>query len=75
VCNLGENEGRQGNVSPGIDDVVEFIEYIGCPFLRIFGLGNMGIAGKEDLSLNSGEGFGDNGDRRRLLVFACDGRK
>jgi hypothetical protein len=55
--------------------VVKSIEHIGCPFHLIFGLGNMGIAGKEDLSLNSREGFGDNGDRCRFLVFAHDSRK
>jgi hypothetical protein len=36
---------------------------------------DMGIAGKEDLSLNVREGFGENGDGRRLLVFARDGCK
>jgi hypothetical protein len=55
--------------------VVEFGERIGCPFCFIYFFGNTGIAGKEDLSLNAREGFGDNGDRRRFLIFACDSRK
>jgi hypothetical protein len=55
--------------------VVESVECIGCPFHLIFSLGDMGIAGKEDLSLNSREGFGDNGDRHRFLVFARDSCK
>jgi hypothetical protein len=35
----------------------------------------MGIAGKEDLSLNTREGFGENSDGRRLPVFARDSCK
>jgi hypothetical protein len=41
----------------------------------MFGIGDGGIAGKEDLSLNAREGFGENGDGHRLLVFACDSCK
>jgi hypothetical protein len=41
----------------------------------MFGIGDFGIAGKEDLSLNPREGFGENGDGCRLLVFARDGCK
>jgi putative lipase involved disintegration of autophagic bodies len=41
----------------------------------MFGIGNSGIAGKEDLSLNAREGFGENGDGCRLLVFAYDSCK
>jgi hypothetical protein len=35
----------------------------------------VGIAGKEDLSLDAGEGLGDNGDWCRFLVFAHDSHK
>jgi hypothetical protein len=55
--------------------VVESLECKGCPFHLLFGSTDMGIAGKEDLSLNAREGFGENGDGRRLLVFARDGSK
>jgi hypothetical protein len=55
--------------------VVELLECKGCPFPLLFGSTNTGIAGKEDLSLNSREGLGENGDGRRFLVFARDGRK
>jgi hypothetical protein len=55
--------------------VVESLECKGCPFRLVFGIADTGIAGKEDLSLNAREGFGQNGDGRRLLVFARDGCK
>jgi hypothetical protein len=55
--------------------VVEAFQCVGCPFLFVFGFGDLGIAGEEDLPLNSREGFGDNGDRRRFLIFVCDSRK
>jgi hypothetical protein len=55
--------------------VVESLECKGCPLRLLFGSTNTGIAGKEDLSLNVREGFRENGDRHRPLVFACDGCK
>jgi hypothetical protein len=55
--------------------VVETLECEGCPFGFLFGSTDTLIAGKEDLSLNAREGLRENGDRCRLLVFACDGCK
>jgi hypothetical protein len=75
VHDPGENEGGQGDVCSGIDDVVEFVDRIGCPFHLLFGGTNALHAGKEDLSLNSRESLGDNGDRHKFLVVACDHRK
>jgi hypothetical protein len=51
------------------------LECKGCPFHLLFGSTDTGIAGKEDLSLNAREGFGENGDGCRLLVFARDSCK
>jgi hypothetical protein len=65
----------QGDIRSGIDDVVKYLKYIGYLFHLSFSIGNSVIAGKEDLSLNVREGFGENGDRHRLLVFACDSCK
>jgi hypothetical protein len=75
VRDPGENEGWQGDVRSGIDDVVEFLECEGCPFRFLFGGTDTLIAGNEDLSLNAREGLGEDGDRRRFLVFERDGRK
>jgi hypothetical protein len=75
VGDPGENEGWQGDVRPGINDVVEACECIGCPFCFSFGSIDVGLAGKEDLSLDAREGLGDDGDRCRFLVLAHDGRK
>jgi hypothetical protein len=75
VGDPGENEGWQGNIRPGINDVVEACKYIGCPFRFSFGSIYVGVAGKEDLSLDVREGLGDDGDRCRFLVFARDGCK
>jgi hypothetical protein len=75
VHDPGKNEWWQGNVSPGIDDVVEFVECIGYPFRFLFGDTNTLIAGNEDLSLKVREGFGEDGDRHRFLIFARDSRK
>jgi hypothetical protein len=75
VHDPGENEWWQGNVSPGIDNVVEFVESVGCLFRFLFRGTNTLIAGNGDLSLKVREGFGEDGDRRRFLIFAHDGRK
>jgi hypothetical protein len=69
---LGESEGWQDDISSGIDNVVKSLKCMGCPLHLTFGIGNMGIAGEEDLSLNVREGFGENSDGCRLLVFAYD---
>jgi hypothetical protein len=45
---------------------------MGCPFRLMFGIDDTGIGGNDDLSLNERGGFGENGDGRRLLVFARD---
>jgi hypothetical protein len=51
------------------------LEYEGCLFGFLVGSTETGIAGKEDLSLNTREGLGENGDGCRLLVFVRDGCK
>jgi hypothetical protein len=55
--------------------VVKSLKYIDCPFHLIFIIGDTGSACNKDLSLNTREGFGENGDRYRLLVFARDSCK
>jgi hypothetical protein len=40
---------------------------------RSIDFGNLGFAGNDDLSLDARESLGDNGDGRRLFVFAHDG--
>jgi hypothetical protein len=55
--------------------MVEFVECVGCPLLLMFSLGDSGIAGKEDLSLNAREGLGENSNRYRFLIFAYDSCK
>jgi hypothetical protein len=55
--------------------VVETFECEGCPFRFLFRGTDVGIAGEEDLLLNSREGFGDNGNRYRFLVLVHDGCK
>jgi hypothetical protein len=61
VCDLGDNEGWQGNVCSGINDVVECLECKGCPFRFLFGGTKTLIAGNKDLSLNVREGLGVDG--------------
>jgi hypothetical protein len=48
------------------------LECIGYPFHLLFGSTDAGIAGKENLSVTVREGFGENGDRCRLLDFVHD---
>jgi hypothetical protein len=55
--------------------MVESLQCKGYPFHLVLGITDMGIAGKEDLSLNAREGFAENGDGCRLPVFAYDGCK
>jgi hypothetical protein len=55
--------------------VVELAKGVCFKWLSIFIVLDGGFAGDDDLSLNAREGFGDNGDRCRLVVFARDGRK
>jgi hypothetical protein len=55
--------------------MVKSLKCIGYPFHLMFVIGNTGIAGKEDLSLNTREGFGENGNRHRLHVFTRDSCK
>jgi hypothetical protein len=50
-------------------DIVKSIVRVIHPIV----LGNLGFASNDDFSLDAGEGIGDNGGRRRLLVFAGDG--
>jgi hypothetical protein len=53
--------------------VVESAKSICFELFSIFVILDGGFAGNDDLSLNAREGLGDNGDGRRLLVFARDG--
>jgi hypothetical protein len=55
--------------------VVESAKSICLELLSVFVILDGGFIGNDDLSLNAREGFRDNGDGRRYLVFTHDGHK